>query len=128
MDLKECNMNIKKTYQIPLAQRYSVVAQVPDEDYFIHDPAMTVLPDGSYIVFSPCWSRRKNGKVTHEGKNFQIDEMRYRTKDHLIVSKSYDKGETWKEICKLPYAEATPIVHDGALYIFTQYHQHDGVY
>lgn len=114
--------------RILLANDYTVAAQVPDEDYFIHDPGMTVLPDGSYIVFSPCWSRKKASADNGQTKNFQIDEHRQRLADHLIISKSYDKGKTWTKVCELPYAEATPIVHDGILYLFTQYRQHGGVY
>lgn len=117
-----------KTYQVPLANDYTVAAQVPSEQYFVHDPAMTVLPDGSYISFSPCWLRKKSEDDQSNTDNFQIDSLRRRRADHLIVSKSFDKGGTWETVCKLPYAEATPIIEGDALYLFTQYHQHDGVY
>ncbi|MDR1931619.1 MAG: glycoside hydrolase [Spirochaetales bacterium] len=116
--------------KIVLAQDYVTVTKVPNGDFFIHDPGMTVLPDGSYIAFSPLWSRKVSSAIERPKiiNNFQIDTIRTRLADKLIVSKSYDKGKTWEDICSLPYAEATPIVFEDVLYLFTQHYQHEGLY
>ena len=34
-----------------------MVTQVPDKTYFIHDPAMTMLPNGCLVVATPVWPR-----------------------------------------------------------------------
>jgi hypothetical protein len=115
---------------ILLAQDYTAVTKVPSTNFFIHDPSMTILPDGSYIAFSPLWSREITSTTgtPQNINNFQIDTIRTRLADKVVVSKSHDKGQTWEDICTLPYAEATPLVFEGILYLFTQHYQHEGLY
>jgi hypothetical protein len=93
----------------PLGQDYVVVTQVPDKEHFIHDPAMTILPNGCLIVAAPVWGRGKN-------------------KDRAIhVSRSQDGGKTWTKVCEKPWCEATLYVHEGRLYMFTQIKNGGGV-
>jgi hypothetical protein len=115
---------------ITLAEDYTPIIKVSNKDYFIHDPSMKILPDGSYIAFSPIWSRKVSSSTQDTGNinNFQIDTIRTRIADKIIISKSSDKGRTWEKVCILPYAEATPIVFEGDIYLFTQHYQHEGVY
>jgi hypothetical protein len=86
----------EKTYKLPLAQDYVTVYKVPDDFHYIHHPAIGVLPDNSIIAFTPCWST--DMKIV---KN-------------TIVSKSFNKGETWEVVCTLPYSDMTPFVFDGS--------------
>lgn len=110
---------MKKTIRFPLAQEHYVAFEVPNPDsYFVHDPGFIVMPDGAYLAFSPCWKR---GPVTLEGR-------RRRVQDFLSITRSEDKGVTWKEISRMSLAEATPILHEGVLYMFTQPQQHQSVY
>jgi hypothetical protein len=109
-----------------LAQNYSLVYRVSDADHFIHDPGMTVLPDGCYVVTSPVWSRKINDTPkTADDINWA---PRVRKGEKLVVLKSYDKGNSWKEIAVLPYSDATPFVYDNKLYMFCQKYQHEGLY
>ena len=42
----------------PLAQEYVIAARVPDPSvYFIHDPNMTRLDDGSLLIAAAQWGR-----------------------------------------------------------------------
>jgi len=91
-----------------LAHEYTVAARLPGDFRLIHDPGMTVLPGGRILAASPAWKRVNEG--------------------HLILSRSSDRGRTWEELPSLPYVEATPFVARDALYMFTQYKQHQGVY
>ena len=94
----------------PLAQDYTIAAQVPKaERFFIHDPGMTRLPSGRFLAVSPCWERGGGPS-------------------HLIMSRSDDGGRAWERLPDLPHAEGTPFVVNGTLYMFTQPRNHDGVY
>ena len=99
-----------KVIAFPLAQQYHEVYHVRDAQSFIHDPGMIKMPDGRLLAFSPCW---KKGP-----------EPEYK----VVVSESIDNGLCWKEICILPYSDATPFLYNGVLYLFTEYRQHEGVY
>jgi hypothetical protein len=92
-----------------LGQDYVVVTQVPDEIHFIHDPAMTILPNGHLIVAAPVWGRKKKTRAIH-------------------VSRSKDGGKTWTKVCEKPWSEATLYVHEGRLYMFTQIQTFQGVW
>lgn len=92
----------------PLGQNYVVVTQVPDANYFIHDPAMTILPNGCLVVAAPVWGRKKKARAIH-------------------VSRSKDGGKTWTKVCEKPWSEATLYVHEGRLYMFTQIELFEGV-
>jgi hypothetical protein len=101
----------------PLGQDYVVVTQVPDKDHFIHDPAMTILPNGCLIVAAPVWGR---GPRTPGASQ---DKLR-----SVVVSRSKDRGKTWTKVCEKPWSEATLFVHEGRLYLFTQIKTFSGVW
>jgi hypothetical protein len=85
----------------PLGQDYVVVTQVPDENHFIHDPAMTILPNGCLVVAAPVWGRKKKSGA-------------------IFVSRSKDGGKTWTKVCeKRDRDDVALYVHDGRLYMFT---------
>jgi len=92
-----------------LGQDYVVVTQVPDENHFIHDPALTILPNGCLIVAAPVWGRKKKTRA-------------------IYVSRSKDGGKTWTKVCEKPWSEATLYVHEGRLYMFTQIEIFQGVW
>lgn len=85
----------------PLAQRFTVAARVPNLEHYIHDPGMTILPSGKLLVAAPCW-------------HFHSDRR------YLLMSRSSDGGRTWEPLDPLPYADATPFVVNGRLYMFVQ--------
>ena len=92
----------------PLAQDHAVALQVPDpEQYFFHDPGMTRLDDGALIVAAAQWQF-----------------MRFGGRQSSRVARSDDGGQTWAELAELPYADATPFVVDGRLFIFVQEKSH----
>ena len=92
----------------PLAQGHSIALQVPDaEQYFFHDPGMTRLDDGTLIVAAPQWQF-----------------MRFGGRQSTRVARSGDGGRTWDEVAELPYADATPFVVDGSLFMFVQQKSH----
>ncbi len=104
------NQRARNPFTPPLAQNYTIAAQVPDcVEYFIHDPGMARLPSGNFLVAAPCWQRGVGP-------------------DHLIMSRSVDGGRSWQRLPDLPYAEGTPFVIDEGLYMFTQPRQHQDVY
>ena len=70
----------------PLAQAYTVAAQVPDPNrYFFHDPNLARLDDGTLIVAAPQWGRRH----TSLGRS-------------LRIVRSSDGGQTWTDLPTLP--------------------------
>jgi hypothetical protein len=86
----------------PLGQDHVVVTQVPDENHFIHDPALTILPNGHLIVAAPVWGRKNNNNRA------------------IFVSRSKDGGKTWSKVCEKPdWDDVALYVHDGRLYMFT---------
>src|SRR6266545_264523 len=88
---------------VRLAQDYTIAASAPDaSSSFMHDPGMTVLPDGAILVAAPCWSR---------------------TVQQTFMARSADGGQTWERLQTLPHSDATPFVHDGKLYMFVWPHQ-----
>ena len=92
----------------PLAQDHAVALQVPNAgEYFFHDPGMTRLDDGALIVAAPQWQ-------------FQ----RFGGRQSARVARSDDGGLTWDELAELPYADATPFVVDGGLFMFVQEKSH----
>jgi hypothetical protein len=93
----------------PLGQDYMVVTQVPDANHFIHDPAMTILPNGCLIVAAPVWGRKNKTRA-------------------IFVSRSKDGGKTWTKVCEKPWSEATLYVHEDRLYMFTQIESFKGVW
>ncbi|WP_148072631.1 sialidase family protein [Bythopirellula goksoeyrii] len=98
----------------PLAQHYTIAAEVPSLRYFIHDPGFIQLPNGEFIAFSPCWKRPSRVGKKEGG--------------YIIVTKSKNGGKTWERMPDLPYAEATPFLAQDKLYLFTQPKQHQDVY
>lgn len=97
----------------PLAQDYVVVTKVPDNSHFIHDPGMTILPNGKLVVCAPCWRR----PARPEDVNKFVS---------IIVSN--DHGKTWETVCKKDYAEGALFVHENRLYLFTQHETFKGVW
>ena len=82
--------------------------QVPHaEQYFFHDPGMTRLDDGTLLIAAPQWQ-------------FQ----RFGGRQSLRIVRSDDGGQTWEELAELPYADATPFVVDGRLFMFVQEKSH----
>ena len=91
----------------PLAQDFVVVARTPSvASHFMHDPGMTRLPNGHLFVAAPARTR----DLVHH-KNF------------TFTSRSQDGGRTWQALGEIPFCDATPIVHEGELYLFGQYEQ-----
>ena len=91
----------------PLAQDYVVVEKTPDvKSHYIHDPGMTRLDNGHLFVATPARTRRR--------KEY---------KDFSYCSLSIDGGKTWETVSKIPFADATPIVHLRELYLMGQYKQ-----
>ena len=92
----------------PLAQEHVVALQVAEAGhYFFHDPGMTRLDDGALIIAAPQWQfQRFGGRLTSR------------------VARSDDGGQTWDELAELPYADATPFVVDGRLFMFVQEKSH----
>lgn len=97
----------------PLAQDYVEVIRVPDKVHFVHDPAMTILPNGHFVVAAPIW--RRPARTDDVNKVVQ-------------VAVSEDKGRTWRIVCEKPYAEATLFPYKGKLYLFTQHETFQGVW
>lgn len=104
----------RSTFNPPLAQDYTIAAEVPNLGHFIHDPGVIRLSNGDFLSFSPCWKRPAG--VGKKGGAY------------VIVTKSTDGGETWDRMPDLPYAEATPFLAQDKLYLFTQPKQHQDVY
>ncbi len=105
---------------------YSIIYHVPSSDYFVHDPGITMLSDGTYLAFIPVWCRKVISQ--EETGNEKQKVQREFKADKVVINRSADKGNTWKTICELPYAEATPIVIGDDIYLFTQHYQHEAVY
>ncbi len=103
----------------PLGQDYVVVTQVPDRTFFVHDPALAILPSGCLIVAAPVW--RRNPRRTDIA--IPTDNKR-----SIFISRSVDGGKTWSKVCEKPWSEATLFVHEGRLYMFTQVRTFDGVW
>lgn len=54
-DVASDEKDFRTTFAPSLAQDYTIAAQVPDHrKYFIHDPGMTRLPSGHFLVAAPC--------------------------------------------------------------------------
>lgn len=96
-----------------LGREYTTVFQVPDPSRFVHDPGLVRLPGGRMLATVPSWPRNQH---------FEND-----SENLLKIMASDDGGETWRLLCELPYAEATPFMHDGQLYCFVQHRQHVSV-
>jgi hypothetical protein len=111
------NGKIRTALNQPLGQDYVVVTQVPDKNHFIHDPAMTILPNGHLIVAAPVWGRGPRSPAVSQDK--------WRS---VVVSRSKDRGKTWTKVCEKPWSEATLFVHEGRLYMFTQIKSFSGVW
>jgi hypothetical protein len=97
----------------PLAQEYTIATKVPEKGFFVHDPAMTVLPNGKFVVASPIW--RRPARPSERNK-------------YIAVSVSEDKGRTWTKVCEKPWAEAALYVIEKRLYMFTQLATWEGVW
>ncbi len=109
-DSSSARQRVRNPFSPPLAQNYTIAAQVPDHvKYFIHDPGMARLPSGQFLVAAPCWQRRVGP-------------------DHLMMSRSVDGGRSWQSLPDLPLAEGTPFIVEDKLYMFTQPRQHQDVY
>lgn len=92
----------------PLAQDHTIALQVPDSDqYFFHDPGMAILDDGALIIAAPQWQF-----------------MRFGGRQSTRVTRSDDGGQTWTNLAELPYADATPFVVDGRVFMFVQENSH----
>jgi hypothetical protein len=100
----------------PVAQDYVVVTQVPDKNHFIHDPALTILPNGHLIVAAPVWARG-----AHESSKKAEDKV-------VRVYRSTDGGKSWAQRCEKPWAESTLFPYQGKLYMFLQLKTFEGVW
>ena len=93
----------------PLAQDFTIAAQVPDpQRYFFHDPNLTRLDDGTLLIAAPEWERDRQGPVERR----------------LRMLASPDGGANWEEGAPLPYQEGTPFRLDGQLLMFVQEESH----
>jgi len=91
----------------PLAQEFVVVTRTPSvQSHYIHDPGLARLPNGHLFVATPA--------RTHDLQNH---------KNLTYTSHSTDGGRNWSQLGSLPFCDATPITHEGKLYLFGQYEQ-----
>src|ERR1044071_3161146 len=88
----------------PLGQDFTIAVQVPEKGTFVHDPAMTILPSGNFVVAAPIW--RRPARPSERNK-------------YIVFARSDDKGRTWQKLGEKPWAEAALYVHEGRLYLFT---------
>ena len=86
------------------------MVKVADKDHFVHDPGLALLPGGTLVAVTPGRGRRGAGDPP------------------LLISVSRDGGQTWRVTAELPYLEATPLVHEGRLYMFVQSERHRGMW
>src|SRR5258706_1319109 len=96
----------RESRALPLGQDYTVAVQVPEKGLFVHDPAMTILPNGKFVVAAPIW--RRPARPAERNK-------------YVVVTRSDDKGRTWRPLCEKPWAEAALFVHENRLYMFTRH-------
>jgi hypothetical protein len=100
-------------WSAPFAQDYVVVTKVPDSNHFVHDPGITILPNGHLVVATPIWARPSRTKAG----------------DKVVrVILSTDRGRTWTQVAEKPWAETAMHVHEGKLYMFTQHKTWEGVW
>jgi len=103
-------------WSAPLAQDYSVVTKVPDSKHFVHDPGLTILPNGHLIVCAPIWSRG-----AYETSKEAEDKV-------VRVYRSTDGGKSWEQRCTKTWAESTLFPYEGKLYMFVQIKTFEGVW
>ena len=107
----------------PLGEDYVVVTQVPDKTYFIHDPAMAMLPNGCLVVAAPVWPRSPEFIALSnalEGRSAAEVPVQKERKFSIVVSRSKDGGKTWTRVYEKPpgWGEVALYVHEGRLYMF----------
>jgi len=107
------------TLTTPLAQEYSVAAQVPGPtnlgySYFINN-AFTRLPDGTFVAAGPRYVQwNAEGRAAHEKTPEVLRQS------EVMVSVSADGGETWRHSTslKMPDLVGTTLFHhEGRLYL-----------
>ena len=94
---------------VPLAQDYKVVEEVADSTRsFFVNPGFAQLPSGSFVgVAARDPRQRPPAGTTGPGSD-------------VVVSRSGDRGQTWKEVACLPMKElvgTTLFVHERRLYL-----------
>lgn len=98
-----------------LAPDFAVVTRVPTDGVYayVHDPGMVRLADGRIVCAVPIWS-----------KPSATSPEPWAVVTRVLVSD--DGGATFATTQELPYSDATPFVHEGALYMFVQPQQWQG--
>ena len=89
----------------PLGQDYVVVTKVPDKNYFIHDPAMAMLPNGCFVVAVPVWPRSPDFIALSnaiEGRSATAVPVPTDRKLSIVVSRSKNGGKTWTKVGEKP--------------------------
>ena len=106
----------------PLGQDYVVVTKVPDKNYFIHDPAMAMLPNGCFVVAVPVWPRSPDFIALSnaiEGRSTPAVPVSTDRKLSIVVSRSKNGGKTWTRVGEKPGGgDVALYVHEGRLYLF----------
>lgn len=95
-------------FAAPLAQDYTVITKVVDHvKTFFVNPAFTQLPSGTFV------SAVARDPRDREARNRGIGS-------DIVVSRSDDRGVTWKDAAVLPSKELVGVclfVHEGKLYL-----------
>lgn len=113
------NMTIDKNSKESLSsgivgEPFTTAIKRPTIDHYMHDPAMTVFPDGTIIVAAPSleFAAQSDSRSRRERGGREI------VGTEILVSRSCDGGCTWEALSSLPYRDATLFVHDNRLYMF----------
>ncbi|MFO0669365.1 MAG: sialidase family protein [Polyangiaceae bacterium] len=98
-----------------LAPDVAVVTAVPTDGVYayVHDPGIARLDDGRLVCAVPIWSK---ASAASPGP--------WAVTTRILVSD--DGGASFAMTSELPCSDATPFVHQGALYMFVQPSQWQG--
>ena len=92
-----------------LAQDFTVAIRIPEPDLYIHDPGMQVLENRHLFVVAPVRRRPVSGKPGARAVPQATS---------LLLARSTNGGASWEQLPSLPkYRDATPFVHNNALYL-----------
>ncbi|MCH2128912.1 MAG: glycoside hydrolase [Pirellulaceae bacterium] len=96
----------------PVAQPFTIPARQTTKDHYMHDPGMACMEDGTLLVAAPCF------EWEHKRVLRNIRSRRKIIHKELLLSRSFDGGETWETLDPMPVEDATPFVHENKFYMF----------